>query len=76
MFAKQMLYLLSQSSSPFCSGYFGDGISGMICPGCSQTVILPISASITGVSQLAPADYCLLQSFEKGIGLFLSNFFY
>jgi hypothetical protein len=25
--AKQVLYHLSHTSSPFCSGYFGDGIS-------------------------------------------------
>jgi hypothetical protein len=34
MFAKQVLYCLSDTSSPFCSGYFfGDGFSRTICPG-------------------------------------------
>jgi hypothetical protein len=29
--AKQALYHLSHTSSPFCSGYFGDGVSQTIC---------------------------------------------
>jgi hypothetical protein len=32
--AKQVLYHLSHTSSPFCSGYFGDGVSPTICLGC------------------------------------------
>jgi hypothetical protein len=43
--AKQALYRLSNTSSPFCSGYFGDGISQTICMGWSWTVILPVLAS-------------------------------
>jgi hypothetical protein len=31
VFAKQELYPLSHTSSPFCFGYFGDGISQTIC---------------------------------------------
>jgi hypothetical protein len=49
-------YHLSHTSSPFCSGYFGDGVSRSICPGWSQTSILSVSASwvarITVMSQL------------------------
>jgi hypothetical protein len=45
---------LSHTSSPLCSGYFGDGISQTIYSGWPQTSMLPISASqvakITGVS--------------------------
>jgi hypothetical protein len=52
--AKQVLYSLSCTSSPFCSGYFGDWVSRTICLGCSPTSTIPISASqvagITGVS--------------------------
>jgi hypothetical protein len=52
--AKQVLYSLSHTSSPFCSGSFGDGVSWTIYPGWPWTLILPISASqvarITGVS--------------------------
>jgi hypothetical protein len=52
--AKQVLYHFSHTSSPFCSGYFGDGISWNICQCWPQTSILPISASqiarITGMS--------------------------
>jgi hypothetical protein len=33
MLAKQALNLLSHTSSPFCSGYFGDGVSRTVCPG-------------------------------------------
>jgi hypothetical protein len=35
--AKQALYLLNHTSSPFCPGYFGDEISGTICPGDLKT---------------------------------------
>jgi hypothetical protein len=28
--AKQAIYHLSPISSPFCSGYFGDGVSGLV----------------------------------------------
>jgi hypothetical protein len=35
---------LSHTSSPFCSGYFGDQVSGTICLGWPPTMILLISA--------------------------------
>jgi hypothetical protein len=41
---------LEPHSSPFCSGYFGDGISQTICPGWHHTVILLISASQVATS--------------------------
>jgi hypothetical protein len=63
--AKQALYHLIHVSNPFCSGYFGDGVSRTICPGWPQTEILQISASqvvrITSVSHWCPASpfvYC------------------
>jgi hypothetical protein len=43
--ATKILYHLSHTSSPLCSGYFGDGVLGTICLGWPQTTILPISAS-------------------------------
>jgi hypothetical protein len=43
---------LNHTSSPFCSGYFGDGVSRTICPGWPQTTSLPIS-----VSQVATTTY-------------------
>jgi hypothetical protein len=42
---KQVLYYLSHTSSPFCSGYFRDGVLRAICVGWPWTVILPSSAS-------------------------------
>jgi hypothetical protein len=39
------LHCSSHTSSPFCSGYFEDGVSRTICLDWSQTVILPIAAS-------------------------------
>jgi hypothetical protein len=53
--AKQTLYHFSHTSSPFCSGYFGDGgVSQTICLGWPLSTILPISVSqvakITGMS--------------------------
>jgi hypothetical protein len=68
-----VLYCLSHTSSPFCSGYFGDGgVSHTICLGWLQTAILLISASqiarITGLTTNAqlflflyppyPIQYC------------------
>jgi hypothetical protein len=40
---KQALYCLSHTSSSFCSGYFGDGVSPSIC--CPWTMALLSSAS-------------------------------
>jgi hypothetical protein len=42
--AWKMLYCLSHASSPFCCGYFGDGVSWTICLCWPWTTILPISA--------------------------------
>jgi hypothetical protein len=44
--AKQRLYYLSHTSSPFWSDYFGDGISGTICLDWPQTTILLINLSL------------------------------
>jgi hypothetical protein len=41
----QVLYRLSQASSLFCSGYFGDGGSQTACCGWSRTVILILASS-------------------------------
>jgi hypothetical protein len=43
--AKQVLYCLSHTSSPICSGYFGDEVSWSICLGWPRAMILLISAS-------------------------------
>jgi hypothetical protein len=43
-FAKQVLCHVSHTSSPFCSGYFGNVISLTVCPGWPWTWILLISA--------------------------------
>jgi hypothetical protein len=43
--AKKVLYSLSHTSSPFCFGYFGDGVSWAIYLGCPWTLILSIPAS-------------------------------
>jgi hypothetical protein len=54
---------LTSASRPFCSGYFGDGVSRTICWGWPLTVILLIStsqvASITSMSHwhLAPNEF-------------------
>jgi hypothetical protein len=57
--AKQALYSLNHTSSPFRSHYFGNGVLQTICLQWSQTIILLISASqvatITGVSYQPPA---------------------
>jgi hypothetical protein len=62
---KQALYHLSHFSSPFCSGYFGDGV--LQTPRWPQTAILPISASqvarITGVSHQHLAKH--MESFKN-----------
>jgi hypothetical protein len=55
MFAKQALYCLSRTSSPFSSGYFADGDLENYLPGLASIIaILLISASqvarITGMS--------------------------
>jgi hypothetical protein len=42
---KQAVYHLSQTSSPFCSVYFGDGIWRTICQDWPWTLILSLSSS-------------------------------
>jgi hypothetical protein len=58
--AKQALYFLSHASSPFFSGYFGDGVFLTICLGWPGFFILLISASqvarITSMSHQCPAQ--------------------
>jgi hypothetical protein len=53
-FAKQGFYHLSHTSSSFCSGYFGDGVSELFAWAGLKLRFLLISASqvarITGVS--------------------------
>jgi hypothetical protein len=60
MLTKQVLYL-RHTSSPFCSGYFGDRVSQNICLVWSQVAILLISLSqvamITGVSHWHLASF-------------------
>jgi hypothetical protein len=58
-FSNQALYYLSHTSSPFCSGYFGDGgLANYL--GWPRTLILLILASqiarIIHVSHLHPAN--------------------
>jgi hypothetical protein len=56
---------LTHNSSPFCSGYFGDGVLQISCPGWPQTSILPISSSqiarIIGVSHQYLTCPCILE---------------
>jgi hypothetical protein len=60
--SRYSFYLLSNTSSPFCYGSFGNRVWGTICPSLLQTLSLPISASqvakITGVSHWLPAHRC------------------
>jgi hypothetical protein len=60
MLAKQPLYCLSHTTSPFCSGYFGNESLKLFSLGWLQTTILTISASqvarIIGVGYWCPAD--------------------
>jgi hypothetical protein len=54
MFANQALYCLSLNFSPFCSSYFGDGVSRTLCLGWPQTAIIPISAyQVAGITDLS-----------------------
>jgi hypothetical protein len=58
--AKQVLYCLSHSSSPFCSVYFRDEVSPTICLSWPWIMILQISAfhvaRITSMSHCHPAE--------------------
>jgi hypothetical protein len=45
LLAKQILYHLGNTSGPFCSGYFGDGVSQTICLSWPPTMSLPVSDS-------------------------------
>jgi hypothetical protein len=60
MLAKEALYALCHTSSPFFHGYFGDGVSWTICLGWSWTAIILISAfqigRITGMSHQCLAN--------------------
>jgi hypothetical protein len=62
MLAKQVFYCLSHRSSPFCSGYFEDGILGTVCLGWPRTWTLLISVSqvarITGMSHQTWLVFC------------------
>jgi hypothetical protein len=64
--AKQVLHILSHTSSPFCSGYFRDGVSRTMCLVWPRTAILLISASqragITGMSHWQQAHQLFLTS--------------
>jgi hypothetical protein len=66
MVAKQELYCLSHTSSPFYSDYFGDRVSQTICLRWPGTWILLISASqvarITGVATGARLTASLIRS--------------
>jgi hypothetical protein len=61
---KASALLLSHTSSPFFSGYFGDGILRIICLGWLQTVILPISASQVARITDVTNSSCLSASLE------------
>jgi hypothetical protein len=51
--AKQALYYLSHTYSPFCYGYFGDRILQTIFLGWPQIAILSISASqVSGITDV------------------------
>jgi hypothetical protein len=65
--AKQALYYLSHTFSPFCSGYFGDGVSWAICLGCSLLISSSQVARITGMSH-----WCLVASLSWSWSWFLS----
>jgi hypothetical protein len=64
---------LSHTSYPFCSGYFGDGVSQTIPPGWPCTMIFPISAcqvaKITGIS-----NQCLAMLYFQICHLFWVTF--
>jgi hypothetical protein len=55
---------IRHTSSTFCSGYFGDGVSETICPDWPQTAVLSISASqvarTTGMSHRCPFSSLLI----------------
>jgi hypothetical protein len=62
--AKQLLYGLNHTSSPFCSGYFGDGDLTNYCLSWPRTVILLIASKvtrITDVSYWCLAEFCFLR---------------
>jgi hypothetical protein len=69
--AKQVLYHLIHSSSPFCSGYFGDRVLQTICPGWPQTEILLISVSqVAGIRGMSHQHLAFL------VGLFEGSWFW
>jgi hypothetical protein len=60
---KPMLYYLNYNSSPFCCGYFGDGVLQTICLDRPQTIILAILVSqvarITGREPPMPGPWMI-----------------
>jgi hypothetical protein len=70
--AKQALYHLSHTSSPFWSVYFGDGISKIIFSGCPTTSILPISAyQVAGITGIATGRFLINPGFPDFITIIL-----
>jgi hypothetical protein len=64
--AKQALYCLSHTCSPFRSDYFGDEVSSTICLGWPPTLILLISASeITRIKHMSHWCHCFF--FTQGL---------
>jgi hypothetical protein len=74
------LYHLSHTSTPFCSGYFGDGSSWTICLGWPWTVTLPISTfqipRITTMSSGHTAHLYILNEFQTKWRHFVSKHFW
>jgi hypothetical protein len=67
MLPKQVLYSLSHTSSPFCSGYFGDGVQAGLEP--------PYSLSVSQVVRITGMSHQhLLQSAMVNITLFHGHF--
>jgi hypothetical protein len=56
--AKQALYHLGYTSSPFSSGYFGAGVSQTICLDLPQTMILLILTSqVARITDVTPGTW-------------------
>jgi hypothetical protein len=75
--AKQALYFLSHTSSPFCYGYFGDMVLRTIYLGWPQTWITLISASqvarFTGMSHWCSATHTFHVKEKDIYNLFLNH---
>jgi hypothetical protein len=61
--AEQVLYHSCHTSGPFCSGYFGDGVSWAFCPSWPQTAILLVSASQV-IRIIKVSHWCNSKSFR------------